>query len=92
LGKIAKLVHKVNAGGPKTEIVAENQDKPEFQEWRKGEYKLFLWMLIFYCFLHDLKPQELVIIPLFRTKRTTHSSSPSSPAEVLPRSSMSFDA
>ena len=32
----------------------KGEGKANLLEWKKGEYKLMVWIMAFYCFVHDL--------------------------------------
>ena len=61
---IKKLSEKINNNTSVKASSKKSEGKTNLLEWKKGEYKLMVWTMAFYCFVHDLEPQKLVLFPI----------------------------
>ena len=73
LERIVKLSQKINDNHASKIEGNSGEGKGQLLEWKKGEYKIFVWLLAFYCFVHHLEAEELVNLKLFRAKKTMDS-------------------
>ena len=85
---IRKLVSTVNSSVVNRQPREEKMEGRCHKRWKKGELKLFVWVVIFYCFVHDKSIESLVKIILFRATKTIYLLGPSSP--ILLFSSLSM--
>ena len=59
-GKICQLIHKINTNSSSKIQGTQEEGKCKLLEWKKGEFKLYFWVLAFYCFVHDIEAKHLV--------------------------------
>ena len=71
-------ISRVNNQNKKSYSMDYGQGAFDYSTWKKGELKLFAWIILFYCFVENLSLSQLVVIISFRTKRISYSSRPSS--------------
>lgn len=80
--KIHDLCLKINSHDIITRPTSLEVATGNLIAWKKGELKLFLWVLVYYCFHHDTHIISLVMCHLYRKIRIFSSLGPSSPANL----------
>ena len=58
--KMQKLCLKINSNDAKNQDKQDSRPEEGLLAWKKGELRLFFWLLVYYCFHHHIDPAHLV--------------------------------